>query len=560
MTIDAVADAPFTQARIDSRPPPAAETAERILDVGERGWFRGDDLDARLDEFANTVVDADQQYREDVLREILERDPNAFNSWLNVTRIDELADSGRISPTEHAALAETIAGAFNNGAIPSFEYPASMHQPSERLDVSYLDGKVLAFGIDDYSGSDATQELAESFDLVELINASDGPEATEFRRTYSEHLYDTYVLNDAADSRLRQAAAGIAAELMTGDYTRPNITVDVLSGYTPEQRSQIIEEIAASEGYFSTEHADWRIANNPRLEGEGVSFEDGLAEIFEATARVDSDQARALAVEFARLPDAESSWFGDRSPNAPERVEQFGRLFTNHSEAILDDLTAYDRGNAQSINGGDTDLQQYEVNADALSDVLQITVFNNDSRYQNAAQQEVLNYNAELTAQLNASSDNPNSAGARDATERIAMLSAASSHAVTEAFDQVAADRAAKEELIGFIVDLALVAIPVGDLVDDQIKGIVSELLPEGALRDAVNGINGKLINEATGRLTEGAKQELYRSLSAEDVELIDLQKAQDWLEETLIAGIDDENHQVGVVTLADSLADDLGD
>src|SRR5690606_29807876 len=96
-----------------------AKEARELLEVGSR-WGR-DDYDARATAFAEAIRQGDADYQQALVAELLGQDSNAFNSWMTPARINSLVDSGQISLTERGAMAEAIAGAFNNGQLPGHE-------------------------------------------------------------------------------------------------------------------------------------------------------------------------------------------------------------------------------------------------------------------------------------------------------------------------------------------------------------------------------------------------------------------------------------------------------
>ncbi|MFK8016130.1 MAG: hypothetical protein AB8G17_11910 [Gammaproteobacteria bacterium] len=537
--------------------PSVEDTAEQILDVGSKRFAR-DDYDARAEAFAETIAQSDKAFREDLLVEILEEDPNALGSWLEPGRINDLVESGDISHTERAALAETFAGVYNNGGFAEFEIGTGLYT-SETITITQLDTGILSISQSPMSPGQMLEENARIVEFVEFIDSGRGPETAEFRETYSEHLIETYVLNDAVSSGQRQAAAALSAELLTGDSTRPGIAVDVLSDLDPSQLSTFMDNLQVGTGRFNAETLALRLdfEGNGRYEVSDLALGDGVAAVYNAVASAQYSSAESgdLAVELARTAEdyvVDTGWQSDQT-----RINAFGRLVNTHSESILDALTNYDRTNVSDVGNGDQD--QYEVNANDLADVLALTAFNPDSPYRNVIQDKVIDY-ANNQAEIINNANGPNSTGFEDAVGRLAVLSAASGQVVNNEFDAIAADRAAQQQLIGFVVDLALAAVPLGDLAGTGVKNAIADVLPEGFLRDAVQGLSGEIINSATGQLTNEAKEQLYATLDDDVAAAVIVRELQNTLEPAFIAGITDERDATAVITRADSLADDLAD
>ncbi|MEL6186776.1 MAG: hypothetical protein AAFU79_19310, partial [Myxococcota bacterium] len=377
--------------------------------------------------------------------------------------------------------------------------------------------------------------------------SSKGPEADAFRESYGRHLIDTYVLDTEVSSVRQVVAGGIAAELLTSDYGNRDLVVDTLASYTPEQREQIYDSVVGSANFFDAE----RIQHFADLDGRevpsDVGFRDGFSEIMRDIAWTQSPNADTLAVELARMPRSHEGWFVDEG-----RADQLQDVFRRKSEPILDALTLYDRTNVSTT--GNSDAEQYEENAQDLAALLELTVFDPDGGYRvTGAQNAVLGYAEELKEQLG--SIDPSDPEYEDLVGRLSVLSAASSQAITNGFDDLANARAAQEKLLGFAVDLALSALPLGSIG----KAAVANLFPEGALRDAIQGLRGKIVNETTGRLTTEAKEQLYALLDADEAALFEARELQNWLEAAFVAGLPGYA-ETDVVTRADSLADDLAD
>lgn len=560
-------------------PDPHAEAA-RILKVGERGpswtnWSGTDDYDARMDEFARTIEALpDQASRQALLAEVLKQDDGATRSWLQVGRINHLVADSRISQTERGALAETFAGAYNDGLFAAPRVPANSSNPAPdwqntpggSVSQEVFDGMIWNYSSSSYSGPQGTFDNARQVsDFLSFIDSSSGPEVAQLRREYSEHLINDYALNDNVDPSRRAVAAGVAAQIMAGDPARPETVADVLSALTPAQRQTFLDQASHANGYLSADMLRGAVDYVNVQEGDiaAVAQPDGVSAVFSAIAVMPAGdaQAQALAAEFARLPQTDAGLFKERgNPAYQARVDSMTALFANHADAVLDVLTDYDRTGARNVGSDEgTNLEQYEVNGRDLGALLELTLFNPDSGNSGAVRSAVLDYAQDLRTQINGATD-ANATGFDEAASRLAMLSAASSDAINQGFSDLRGDIEAQKALIGFAVDLALAAVPAGKLVGNGAKGVIAELLPAGRVRTAVEGLSGQIIDKSTGKLTDAAKEQLYAALGQDHAELIGEQEAQDLLEATLVTGISNEAFRNQVVERADRLADDLGE
>src|SRR5690606_16118598 len=271
----------------------AQAEAERILGVGDTPWYRKDDYGERVQEFANTLQGLDAQQRQELTAAILDKDTNALNSWLNPSVMDGL------DQRELGMVGEALAGAYNSGhpVMANFDAPANptfggheMHQRNP------LDGAVLGFNSHGYSDALGRAQDARAF--VELMSASSGPEAAQFRADYANHLIEQYVLNDRVDVVTRDAAAGIAAQMLGNDTTRPDLVVDALSGMSEGDRARFLERVARSSGLFGSEIIEALASSDLRVDPADVRLQDGLGLLMSAVARSADPAAGELAVEF----------------------------------------------------------------------------------------------------------------------------------------------------------------------------------------------------------------------------------------------------------------------
>ena len=551
---------------------PASE-AERILDVGVRWGPITDDYEARLEAFAEAMQNGDATFRQELMGEILSRDKGALNSWLSVDIIDNETDGGRISGVQRSIIGEALAGAYNDGH-PAFENSPIRTADGTELEVNALDGFVLQYS--DSGGGDPLEAADRVSAFIDLINSSQGPEARQFREDYSGHLIEQFVLNENVDASRRQVAAGIAAQLLTGDTvhnpdlagTLQNQTaIGVLDGLRESgDLDTFLDQVALSQNRLGTASLEGLANGNPNYDVRDIAMSDGLSQLMRAVAGNTSPEAAALAVEIASSPSAHGDWFETNGRYSREVVDErtlaLSSTFASHSEQVLDALTVYDRSGA-----GDPDnpnRQQYNVNVDTLGSLFDVILYNPDAPLPGVVQSRVEAYARDLTDGLNSVGNEELPAGSPFAGEdsedligRLAVLSAGTSDAITNQWEAIKSDQEARAAAIGFVVDTILAVIPVGDLVNGQVKGALVDLLPEGALRTAIENFSGQLINEGTGRLTAEAKEQLAEALGPDAANALEQSSLQDALEEGLVAGIEDNDRRTDVIERADRLTGD---
>lgn len=497
--------------------PDPAEAAERILEVGSE-WGT-DDYDARLDAFADELGRGDNVYREQLMAEIFKQDPNALGSWLQPDRANKLQSEGRISLDQKGTLAESLAGAYNNGDIPQFEIgvgpiPGDGNMGTvqmSQLENGLLSGFYTSGGLS--AGPDTLQNAQNLREFIDFFNASDGPETAAFRESFGKHLIDQYVLNPAVgynNPSQRDAAALLAANILSFDNNRPQIAADVLQNYNGDQIKTILE--AASRGHSNLGEDGIRgLAENKFIDPDDAGVYDGGALLIGAVNLADNAASDKVALDIARLARSAPDIFEGQQGSA--RLDALTLLATRHSDTILGALTELDLTNIQSRT--DPNNVQYKENSEDLSALIGLTAMNPDSTYSAMFQDKLTAYASGLTtAMSNDPQANPDEIG------RLAMLQASLSDAVTQGYDKINADAAKREEFIGFAVDLVLSAIPVGKLTTDKIESVIKGAFPNATVQEALNGLSGEIVDSVTGQITDAGKQALIDSVGVDEANM----------------------------------------
>jgi len=523
---------------------PQAE-AERLLGVGSQ-IFR-DDYAARADAFGDSLDGLDAQQRQELTAAILDADSNALNSWLNPSELNGL-DARQLG-----LVGEAIAGAYNAGhpALETFEVPAnpSSYGPETRQQ-SPLDGAVLSHSA--YSTGLGLDTAQQARDFVELMSAGTGPEASQFRADYADHLIEQYVLNDAVDQVTRDAAAGIAAQMIGNDTTRPDRVVDALSGMSAEDRATFLEHVERSSSLFGNDSITG-LANGDARQPDpaDIRLQDGLSLLMSAVARSADPAAATLAIEFAGLPASDADWFGRME--AGDRNTALSQLFLSHSDAVLGAMSTYD--SASAGNAADPGERIYSANVDALGALFGEILFNPDASLPGVVQANVLDYSAQLTSEINASAGRENYEGFEEASGQLVVLRAATGEAVAQQYDAIAASRESTAQTIGFLVDLTLAALPANLRAGDAVQNALADALPEGAIREAVQGLSGQIVSEVSGRLTTEAKSQLAEALGEDYADVIEQSQLQVQIEEQMLAGIENEQDRANIRRDSDGIS-----
>ncbi|WND81198.1 hypothetical protein [Lysobacter capsici] len=495
----------------------AQNDAQGILDVGKRDGE--DDYGARRDAFADAVRGESEAYREYLTAAVLERDAGAVKSWLTPSGVLGLAADGKIDAATRADITEQIAQAYNDG----------------KLDADSFDGLADI----DY-GPDQVREYKE---ITDFLGGSSGPETLELRgaladrifKTWSESPYPTDLGYHSYNYRQLELAINVAGR----DAQHPEVLTDFLRGLPADQLDKVIA-----------------IGSQlPQAEP------DMMATIFSAVARDDRAQAGDLAAQLARLPGEHSDWF---EQGQVARNEALADMLGAHSDAVLDELSEYDDSGARGL-GDDTDRKQYEVNGRDLAAVLELTTFNPQiaSSHRETARQGVLEYFGEQAKIVNDSLGQTNSPGYEEASGRLVVISAASDVAVDRGFEKLQSDIEAKQEAIAFVVDLALVAVPLPARLEARATGKLETLFANNPLvQEALTGLTGEVIDTATGQLTDAAKQQLYGNIKSDPelAALVERQTVADAFRESGLGGIADERDRAEIRRDANGLSDDISE
>lgn len=513
--------------------------AKQVLDGGI-GRIRDND-DERAVAFGNKLDAGDPTYGEQLTKEIAKQDPGAFTSWLTPERVNGLQDSGRITAAQKEKIVEAYAGAYNSGQIPSTKQIAG---PTPGTGA---DGEITASALDKAvrgpNGPNDVNYAQEVRAFSDFIGSSNGPQAAEFRAKYGQHLIDQYVLNSAVGQNnptQRDAAAGVAANLLGGDPRRPGIAPEVLSKYNSEDIQSIMKSAARSNDIFGQDVLKTPAADRG-LDVNDVALPSGSASLFRAVALDRSSNADKVATDFARLPANSPDMFAKSSPGGADNVNGLTLSTATHSDAVLKELTTLStKGNSSKTNPNGEEVTK---TATELGSLLKTTMLNPAAQSSGGLESKVVDYANDLGKRIN----EPGPGG--DAVNRMAMLQAGVREGVRQGYSDLAKSEAKQKEVAGFMFDLALSALPAGKWASSAAENVIADTF--GAtpkVQDALKGLSGKLIDKGTGKLTDEAKSTILATLGQDEGNLAIAQKAANNLNDSFQRQIDPKDYDANQI------------
>ncbi len=515
--------------------PDPAEGARRVLDAGRR-WGT-DDYDTRMVELAKELAKGDTAYREQLMAEIFKQDPGAMRSWLTPERANNMRYDGRISKDSQGMIAESLAACYNRGHVPGGEIGVGQ-DPKTGKDGRASFNELDQF-IDVYRTGNTIDQVGDAQRLrqfLDFMDSADGPEAAQFRQKFAQHLIDDYVLNSAAsfnDPQRRDAAAGLAANLLAGDVGNPQIAAEGLAKYDDGQLKSIMEAAARSNNLYS-ETVLKSAAGERQLDARDICVPDGAAALMLAVASKDSPEADQAAVKMSRLAASAPDVF--EGIGAEDRVDALTLAVTNHDKAVLDALTDYDGKYIGTVDN--VDLMQYMQNASDLGALFKLTLLDPKSSYSNLLQQKVVDYAGGLTKQINSPGPDDVQVG------RMAMLQASLADGVRQGYQQLADQKEKQKEVLGFIVDLAVAGLPISKWTSSGIKSALAETFGNNArLQQALQVPLEQMFDKTTGKLTEQGKKAIVDALGAEEGSLEIAKNAANQLNESFMKQINPDDY-----------------
>lgn len=476
------------------------QKAAEILDVGVRWGPITDNYEQRMDVFAQELEKLSPQQRDDLFAEILSQDRGALNSWLTVDRLNTLVSEGTITPRERDAIFDAFGEAYVNGSI------------------SYEQAFVFVNVLGDATGPLANEENINA--LLDTLTGANGPNSSAFIEKFAGEFLANHVLLDNMPEPWARAGWGAmvlnALEQSGGTQSVQN----VLSGLTAEQRTDL-------RNAMSEYGAKYDAANG----GPG-NVRDPMAILIDTTSAHGSTDEVIDLIHYIN-DHATGNGPGNHyytHDNRPlgERAEALAGLFLNHSDAVLDRLTLPSPTQTPgATNEGSTLVGE---NLAALSNLVRMTALNPDNPRGGEVMDRISAFTSE-NIRVGSMSDATDVNGdgvvdgddkrAVDAGEgRTAMIGAVMQDAVSSGYVDLRTDIAARDAFVGFLLDTAISAIPVGgklasgvisEAVSDALGGLSEEV--QEAITKKLTELGTKALTDAQGRLTAEAKSAIIEAL-----------------------------------------------
>ena len=484
---------PTTQIEHHATDAEIKETAERIKAAGEQFWT--DDYNARTDVFASEMAKLDVESRAKLWDAVTELDPGAFNSWLSPDRISDLVDSGKISSMEQGKIAEGFAAAYNNGDI-------SYDQASQFLQVK--NATQMAPGL-----STGSFHALDGF-----LASSCGPEMTAFREDFGRETLRREVdaVQNPGNAFPNSLSSGLAIKIMA-DSGDSDMVARAYASFDATDRATLLASVAeGSIGYTNTVTFDPLATLIESVGHRGSDSQTTLDYTTGSGVRY-SDKFGEMANEMVQFAADNKEYFFDQYDSTmpvDSRAEAMGTLLNTHRDAILDRFADFDIGSEV----GDKDVRQEFVdNAVTLGNLFRLTTLNSGNSHQTANLQTVTVYAMKQKEALIAE---PHGDDADVYLGRLTMLGGAMLDGIKQGYIDLAEDEAATKALVGFVVDVALAAVPLPSMVSDGGKAAVSGLFNNKTIDDALGRVVGNVIDGRTGELTEAGKAAIVEALGDE--------------------------------------------
>lgn len=490
---------PSTQSERHASDAEIKETAERIKDTGDKPWWRGDDdYDKRADTFASEMGKLDTESRAKLWRAVVDADGGAFTHWLSPDRINDLVESGKISSTERGVLAEGFAAAYNRGEI-------SHDEASQFLQT--------------YNASEAAPDFrTEQLGAMEtFLGSSCGPEMTRFREDFGREMLRREVdavQNFGQNALPRPLQSALAVKIMA-DSGDGDMVARTYASFDASSRAILLDSVAeGSIGYMNGESVSIdplstlieSVGNRSSNSRIGLDYTTGSGVRY-------SDSFGTMANEIVQFSADNKEYFFDQYDSTKpidSRAESMGTLLNGHRNAILDRFANYDIGTEPGVK---TVKPEFVDNAAALGNLFRLTTLNSDNSHQTANLNSVTNY---AMRQKEALLKDPQGNDADIYLGRLTMLGGSMLNGINEGYIDLAKDEAATKAMVGFVVDVALAAVPLGKYVSDGGKAAVSGLFNNKSIDDALGRVVGDVIDRQTGQLTEAGKAAIVEALGSE--------------------------------------------
>jgi hypothetical protein len=530
-----------TRATVHTDPPPEthnpdpAQAARQVLDTGKQLFT--DDYEARMVDFAQQLDKGDPTYREQLMAAIFKDDPNALNSWFTPTRANSLVSSGRITMDQEGEMADAFTAAYNKGAVPQNTISAGQIPGSNRegsIQFSSLDNLITGYQTEGGLGATPTDTVGNAQKISEFLNFLDMSQSSNvatFRENYAQHLINQYVLgqNDNGvvayhNPQESQAAAGLAANLLAGDVSHPEIAVNTLSRYQPSEIQTIMEGAARSNALYG-EDALRVQAQQQGLSAHDISVPNGSALLLSAVSlesagnapKAAVSNADKLAVDFANLPSTSPWMFDGSTAGSQENVDSLTLAVSQHAQAVFDNLSPFDYPDYSGSTGNPNNFG-YVERGTTLAKLFQATIYNPKATYSDQLRSAVVEYVGQLKAQyLNQVQPPLSNTDRTHAKGKLELMLASLTEGVRLGYTQLASEQNAKQQLLAMVVDTVLSGIPESQWADKAVSAVLKTAFSDNSpVLKVINAYKGPLIDAATGQINSTLKQQIIGMLGSE--------------------------------------------
>jgi hypothetical protein len=527
------------QAGIPTVADDARVDAARILEVGSR--FGTDDYPARLDAYAQALAQGSADYDKALLAEILAKDPQAFGSWLQPGEINAAVASGKITQSERAAIAQAFVGAYNDRAIPSYEN---------------VETGVAVYGFNPVGGyyANPVEEARATSEFLKFIDAAGStPETREFRQSFAQYLTDSYALNDKLPvyetygHAIQNHAAAVAALLVSGDQNNPQLAQSFLTSLGDKKLDAFLQRVEAGSVALTAGYLGPQLEmSDPLGKVADIAQPDALSKLVTTVGNAEGAGADRLAVTLARVPGDHDAWFTDNS----ERADAWTHLFNGHSNAILQELTNPD---GLPVSDEGKIEPAFKDRAHDLGAYLRLINGSNDVTKIEQARSLITDYGITLRDNIEGATTAEDGI---DNGRRLGFLGAAVTESVSQAFREHAETQEQKKALVAFALDLAVAAIPAGDLAKGALGNFFKSNISSSAIQTSLTGFSGKLIDSASGKLTDAAKEHILTHLDDGDLDSLvaKLRESNEFVEDSLLADLPAPAYEPGEAGRADTI------
>lgn len=472
------------------------ETAARVKETGDRFWYdpRGNDLEARTDVFASEMVKLDVESRAKLWEAVIDNSTGGLSPEL----IGDMVDSGRISALEQGKIAEGFAAAYNNG------------------DVSY--GEASQF-LQTYYATTTAPGDNEPFQALEtFLGSSCGPEMTAFREDFGRETLrrEVEAVENPSNAVPVPLKSGLAIKIMA-DSGDSDMVARAYASFDATDRKTLLASVAeGSTGYINTVTFD-PLATLIESVGRRGSDSQTTLDYTTGSGVRKSDKFGDMAKEIVQFAADNKEYFFDQIDSTvpiDSRAEAMGKLLNTHRDVILDSFANF---SIKPKEGEQGVKQKLVDNAVVLGNLFRLTALNSDNSHQTANLQSITDYAAK---QKEALVNDPHGADADVYLGRLTILGGAMLDGIQQGYIDLAKDEAATKALVGFVVDVALAAVPLAGLLKEVKKdggqAVLSGLFNNKAIDDALARVKEKLIDDVTGELTEAGKAAIVEALGPE--------------------------------------------